>query len=78
MENSIQEEWGVEPLRIREGGVRMSPIVSTANTIGDLVHSLSPIPGKGIRVPCTTSPNGTEFGDLLLLLDWRKSFSFIS
>lgn len=37
MENAIREEWGVEPLRIREGGVRLFMLSV------QLVFNLTPI-----------------------------------
>ena len=44
METAVQEEWGVEPLRIREGGVSLgSKILNCMNSSQRSVHSFGSI-----------------------------------
>ena len=60
----MREEWGVEPLRIREGGVRPSSPAAQlgANQIFDPVCSLHSLPRKRICLSRSPSAFGSKHG----------------
>ncbi len=66
LESAVQEEWGVAPLRIREGGVRMdSDIQISVLILPVTVDSLNPLPRERISVPCSPPANGPELSESL-------------
>lgn len=62
LESAIRDEWGVTPLRIREGGVRPS-IASSARALKDMaVDSADPVPGEGVWLHRAAASTGSEHG----------------
>lgn len=70
LEGAITEEWGVEPLRIREGGVSHHSFASSYSAdvefflkyIRGLVDPVCAIFREGIQLPSPSSSDGTECG----------------
>ena len=63
LETSVREEWGVTPLRIREGGVSIIIFRCTRLTVEfrGVVHPVGSIPRKRVRLSCFASPSRPEF-----------------
>lgn len=73
LETAVREEWGVEPLRIREGGVRFffqphplgqSCTHTPADTLSflSLVHPIRSLLGKDVSMPRTSPSARSELG----------------
>lgn len=68
LEGAIQEEWGVDPLRIREGGVGyFSDVFLSHMLMWSTVNSVRSIFGERVRLPRSSSSTGSEFGKLLTI-----------
>lgn len=65
LENSVREEWGVEPLRIREGGVSHSSTACYSGTQINTVDSFDSLLGERIWLSCVTSPSGSKFSEFM-------------
>lgn len=65
LEGAIRDEWGVEPLRIREGGVssHLHPDLLLAQ-IHVIVYTIGAVPREGVRLSCPSSPDGSKYGKL--------------
>jgi di- and tripeptidase len=65
LESAVQEEWGSEPLRIREGGVKYPSslhILAIQLTSSSLVHPFRSLPREGVWVSRFASSHGAKFG----------------
>lgn len=65
LEDAVRDEWTAEPLRIREGGVSLdsfgcSPLGLRLSL--DAVHTIDPISGERICVPCATPSTWAKHG----------------
>lgn len=78
LESAVQQEWGIEPLRIREGGVSgcLFAIQSPKLNRRLLVYSFGPLSGKRIWVPRTPSSDGPKHGNPILVLILPLSLTF--
>lgn len=69
LERAINDEWGAEPMRVREGGVRASfpsPRLSTfaESLFARLVRTVYTVPRKNVWLSCASPPDGPELGAL--------------
>ena len=62
LETAVREEWGVEPLRIREGGVRLPLCSAVCPLISPLVHPVRALPRKDVWLPRAAPPSRSELG----------------
>jgi hypothetical protein len=65
LEEAVRGEWGVEPLRIREGGVSCfyrRSFVDMLKRVLIEVYSFNTVLGKRIWMSCATSSSWSEFG----------------
>ena len=74
LERAIHDEWGREPMRVREGGVRSPSHSYLSSTSFDLslraVHTMRTFPRKSVRLPCSSPPDGTKLGTCLFKCAW--------
>jgi len=64
--NAVKEEWNMEPLRIREGGVSSLcfPTYSMKDIVS-VVNSFRAVAREGVQVPCVASTYGPELRKLI-------------
>ncbi len=64
LEDAVRDEWAVEPLRIREGGVRsVFACLPRSDTDGlPAVHSLHSVLGEGVCLSRPPPPARAEHG----------------
>ena len=75
LERAINDEWGAEPMRVREGGVRtslpfLSPRLSAfAELLSTrLVRTVHTVPRKNLPLSRASPPDGPELGALVCSL----------
>lgn len=70
LETAIKDEWGVEPLRIREGGVRYSLTFTSSdiafklcwwNFFCGLVYTIGPIPWESVPLSGIAPSSGSKY-----------------
>lgn len=69
LQTAVADEWGVEPLRIREGGV-CHPMTVYAPHFSDLypVNPFHPLPRERVRMSCSPFTAWTKLCGFLELL----------
>jgi hypothetical protein len=75
LERAISDEWGAEPMRVREGGVRTalpfaSPFYFSLNPSlypTTLVRPVYTVPRKNVSLSRASPPDGGELGALVVL-----------
>jgi hypothetical protein len=67
LESAVRDEWAVDPLHIREGGVsRCVEILASLLTDRESVHPVCAVLGEGVQVPRAPSSHRPELGATLL------------
>ena len=70
LERAINDEWGAEPMRVREGGVRtsLSPPLPTfpESSLGRLVRTVYTVPRKNLWLSSASPSDGPELGALVV------------
>ncbi len=69
LERAINDEWGAEPMRVREGGVRtfLSFAPPRPSTFAEffftqLVRTVHTVPRKNFWLYCASPPDGPKLG----------------
>lgn len=68
LESAVRDEWGVAPLRIREGGVSFI-IARAKGFVSDFslaVDTLGAMAGERVWLPCSASAHGPRLGKSVL------------
>lgn len=61
LEGAVRDEWQVEPLRIREGGVSATcDVILVKHSDNYTVYSVCSVSGKGIGMSCIAPSNGPK------------------
>jgi hypothetical protein len=68
LERAIRDEWGAEPMRVREGGVcsLLSLSLSPSLTSVFAVDTMRTLPRKSLRLPSASPPYGPKLGAVFL------------
>ena len=67
MEGAVKDEWEVEPLRIREGGVSIPPVLYDRDAHIFVVYSLGAVSREGVCMSCLTFTAWPEHGEELMM-----------
>ena len=67
LERAINDEWGAEPMRVREGGVRASlspplPTFPESFSLGRLVRTVYTVPRKNLWLSSASPSDGPKLG----------------
>jgi hypothetical protein len=62
LEAAVRDEWGVEPLHIREGGVSGYALSRIDADERCSVHPVRAFSGEGVQMSCTSPTYGPELG----------------
>jgi hypothetical protein len=74
LERAIRDEWGREPMRVREGGVRPVPSFDLILYLPlCIVDTMRTLPRKSLWLSCTSPANGSQLGTCLFLGDFRMT-----